>query len=407
MDLLFTFIISINVIDWILYFPPMKIEIKPPENENVESVHWNNKEGDTIEKNEIIGYFILENGSTSSIISSVDGTLSSTVHLEGDTYGVIEGCDHSELFHNMCAICGKKIMENQSEFISLVHNRPGFKIKPKDAMKVYEEEKNILLKKKKLSLVLDLDLTLLHTTGDERFKTEENLVEYRIQNKFHLTKCRPYLKEFFEMLKDLFEFHIFTHGVREYAVKIAKIIDPDGTLFQEKVLSREECPNERIKTLSDIFPSSNQNTVLIVDDNFTVWKNNWKNLILISPFNYFTENKLGKNKNGGGVQQDEQLLIIGSLLKDIHHQFFQQENANVQHILGSIQRNVFKDLNILFYGFDWRNKDIRDTQIGFISTHFGATIFDEYSPKVTHIVARNRFKEIEQYKGVFLVHESW
>jgi hypothetical protein len=118
----------------------MKIEIKPPENENVESVHWNNKEGDTIEKNEIIGYFIFENGSTSAITSTVDGTLSSTVHLE-DTYGVIEGCDHSELFHNMCAICGKKIMENKSEFISLVHNRPGFKIKPKDAMKVYEEEK--------------------------------------------------------------------------------------------------------------------------------------------------------------------------------------------------------------------------------------------------------------------------
>jgi hypothetical protein len=142
-----------------------------------------------------------------------------------------------------------------------------------------------------------------------------------------------------------------------------------------------------------------------VDDNFTVWKNNLNNLILISPFNYFTENKL-KNPSNPRLE-DEQLLIIASLLKDIHHQFFKQENGNVQDILGSIQRNVFKDLNLFFYGFDLKNKDIRDTQIGFISTHFGATIFDEYSPKVTHIVARNRFKEIEQYKGVFLVHESW
>jgi RNA polymerase II subunit A C-terminal domain phosphatase len=202
--------------DWIFYFPPMKIEIKSPKNEMVESVNWNCKEGDTIEKNEVIGYFILENNSTIAIISSVDGIMLSTKQQEDNNiHGIMEGCDHSELFHHMCAICGKKITPEKNEpLISLVHNKPGFKITPKNAIKVYEEERNSLLKKKKLSLVLDLDLTLLHTTGEEKYKILPGVMEYKIQNRFHLTKCRPYLKEFFEILKDLFEFHIFTHGVR-------------------------------------------------------------------------------------------------------------------------------------------------------------------------------------------------
>eukprot|EP01080_Neovahlkampfia_damariscottae_P001591 gene1591-12716_t len=395
----------------------MKFEITFDEiDEEVENFQHNFSEGDKIEIDDDLGYFVLKNGSTTSVPSPLDGILTISKPFQKNNkmiYGIIDGCDHSEIFHNMCGICGKKIEnEKETKLISIVHNQPEFKIKEKKGKLIYEEEKNILLKKKKLSLVLDLDLTLLHTTNDEKFleivklAKSKDVHEFKLNNKLHLTKLRPNLKEFFSKLQNLFEFHIFTHGIREYANEIAKIIDPDETLFKGKIISREECPNEKIKTLNDIFPSSNPNTVLIIDDNFTVWKNNLENLILISPFNFFNSNHtLSKNK-------DDQLDIISNLLIQIHSEFFKNEknleSQSVQNLLSNIQKNVFKNLNIYFYGFDFGpNKDIRDTQIGFISKYFGCTIFEYFDSKITHIVSRGRFNELEKYKGVFLVHESW
>lgn len=48
------------------------------------------------------------------------------------------------------------------------------------------------------------------------------------------------MKEFFDAIKDKFELHIYTMATRAYAEEIAKIIDPDGSLFQNRILSRDE-----------------------------------------------------------------------------------------------------------------------------------------------------------------------
>lgn len=89
-----------------------------------------------------------------------------------------------------------------------------------------------------------------------------------------------------QFLKDcckLFELHIFTHGERPYAEKIANILDPNGTLFQERIISRDEFPSLNSKTLKQIFPSSDDQTVLILDDRVDVWKEHLSNLIPITP----------------------------------------------------------------------------------------------------------------------------
>ena len=57
-------------------------------------------------------------------------------------------------------------------------------------------------------------------------------------------------------------------------------------LFQNRIVSREECPNHDSKTLSQIFPSSSSRT-LIIDDRLDVWLNDKENLIQIYPCKNF------------------------------------------------------------------------------------------------------------------------
>ena len=38
----------------------------------------------------------------------------------------------------------------------------------------------------------------------------------------------------------MYELHIYTMGTRDYAEAVAKEIDPEGLLFKERILSRDE-----------------------------------------------------------------------------------------------------------------------------------------------------------------------
>lgn len=51
-------------------------------------------------------------------------------------------------------------------------------------------------------------------------------------------KLRPLVREFFERIKPLYEMHIYTNGSRDYAEAVAKVLDPDGTVFHHRIVSR-------------------------------------------------------------------------------------------------------------------------------------------------------------------------
>lgn len=152
--------------------------------------------------------------------------------------------------------------------------------------------------------MVDLDQTIIHATVDttvadwqadpycvnyeavkdvKGFKLDEDIVGGR--GTWYYVKMRPGLKEFLEAISKLYELHIYTMGTRAYALMVKDIVDPDGTIFGERVLSRDESGSMTQKSLQRLFPVDTK-MVVIIDDRGDVWK--WSdNLVKVRPYDFF------------------------------------------------------------------------------------------------------------------------
>lgn len=160
------------------------------------------------------------------------------------------------------------------------------------------------MKQKKLSLILDLDQTLIHATVDVKvrkmlddsqskmndictFCLPGSAMEYHIKLRYYLNfiTSRPGTREFLKEMDKKYEMHIYTMGTRSYAVEIAKILDPDQSLFKERILSRDESGSFSVKSIKRLFPCD-QSMVVVVDDRSDIW--GWSpNLIHVNPCKLF------------------------------------------------------------------------------------------------------------------------
>lgn len=188
--------------------------------------------------------------------------------------------------------------------IQMVHDNTALTVSEKEATRVEEDAKRRLLSNRKLSLVVDLDQTIIHATVDptvgEWMEDKENpnhqaLSDVRafqlvddgpgMRGCWYYVKLRPGLETFLENVAELFELHIYTMGTRAYAQHIASIIDPDRKLFGDRILSRDESGSLTAKNLHRLFPVDTK-MVVIIDDRGDVWR--WSpNLIKVSPYDFF------------------------------------------------------------------------------------------------------------------------
>lgn len=188
--------------------------------------------------------------------------------------------------------------------INMVHNNVSLTISPSEATKVEDEAKRRLLAAKKLSLVVDLDQTIIHATvdptvaewqKDEKHPNHAAVKDVRVfqlvddgpgaRNCWYYIKLRPGLQEFFNKVSKLYELHIYTMGTRAYAQNIATIIDPERKIFGDRILSRDESGSLVAKNLQRLFPVDTK-MVVIIDDRGDVW--NWnENLIKVTPYDFF------------------------------------------------------------------------------------------------------------------------
>jgi len=186
----------------------------------------------------------------------------------------------------------------------MIHNNVALTVSKDEAAKAEEEAKRRLIASQKLSLVVDLDQTIIHATVDptvaewQKDPDNPNYQAVKDVRAFQLVddgpgargcwyyiKLRPGLKEFLDNVSKLYELHIYTMGTRAYAQNIAKLIDPDRRIFGDRILSRDESGSLVAKNLQRLFPVDTK-MVVIIDDRGDVWKWN-ENLIKVTPYDFF------------------------------------------------------------------------------------------------------------------------
>lgn len=224
-----------------------------------------------------------------------------------------EPCKHEVQYGGICANCGKDmtvIQYNQTTSnaqratINTVHGHTALLVSEEEATRADEEAKRRLLDSRKLSLVVDLDQTVIQATVDptiaewQQDETSPNYEAVKDVRKFQLIddgpggrgtwyyiKLRPGLREFLQTMSKHYEMHIYTMATRAYADQIANLIDPDHRLFASRILSRDESGSMNAKDLKRLFPMDTK-MVVIIDDRGDVWK--WSpNLVKVSPYDFF------------------------------------------------------------------------------------------------------------------------
>jgi RNA polymerase II subunit A-like phosphatase len=241
-----------------------------------------------------------------------------------------EPCKHEIQFGGLCTNCGRDMTEygdaadifrgteltlSRVDFmttqrnadratVTMSHDNTALKVSQSEAARASEEAKRRLLESRKLSLVVDLDQTIIHATVDPtvaewqrdpanpNYEAVKNVRSFQLiddgpggRGCWYYIKLRPGLEEFLEEISKTYELHIYTMGTRAYAQNIAKLVDPQQKIFGDRILSRDESGSMVVKNLQRLFPVDTD-MVVIIDDRGDVWK--WsENLIKVIPYDFF------------------------------------------------------------------------------------------------------------------------
>lgn len=281
-------------------------------------------EQDELNDSDSIPMHEVENSGTFE--SPLEGSITKIYIKKGDVindhlspiFDVIEVCTHAIQYGGLCAICGATVendgSENDRAPITMDHGTTNLKVSNKEAERIERSSTERLLQEKRLSLVVDLDQTVIHVTVDPtvsewmadpsnpNYNTVKDVKAFLLEEqpfiphgyhgppilpnkRWYFCKTRPGLFEFLEKMSKLYELHIYTMATRQYAIEIAKIIDPDGIYFGDRILSRDESGSLTQKSLQRLFPVDTS-MVVVIDDRGDVW--NWSsNLIKVIPYDFF------------------------------------------------------------------------------------------------------------------------
>ncbi|KAH7102429.1 hypothetical protein BKA62DRAFT_699563 [Auriculariales sp. MPI-PUGE-AT-0066] len=259
-----------------------------------------------------------------------------------------EPCTHGMQVNGLCALCGKDMTaldftgysDATRANIQMTHLASGPTVSLELAHKHERETAERLLRVRKLSLIVDLDQTIVHATVDPTVGkwiaeskewdsrkasrvskspggTPEPLLEenpnwaalrdvhqfilphdlpygYRSSRKgkereqdgsLYYIKPRPGLTKFLTKMNEKYEMHVYTMGTRGYAEKVCAAIDPDGVFFRSRILSRDESGSLTAKSLQRLFPCDTS-MVVIIDDRSDVWDNS-PNLVNVDRYEFF------------------------------------------------------------------------------------------------------------------------
>ena len=180
---------------------------------------------------------------------------------------------------------------------------------------------------KEYSLILDLEDTLIHSKRDFNFRKKINLCN--INKKIII--LRPYLLEFLQEMKSLFELILFSSNTPEYVDPILNIIQKDKKYF-DFVLYRHHITlddeGNNVKNLELL--GRDLKKVIIIDDIPRYFKLQKENGINIKPF-------YGNVNNDGNT-----LKCLGEILKKIREDAV--NNGDIRISLDKFREELYPNI---------------------------------------------------------------
>jgi RNA polymerase II subunit A-like phosphatase len=224
------------------------------------------------------------------------------------------------VFGNICAKCGTSVELPQLNTTGTtrltLNGGKNILLTQRGAREDAMRNVSALMGRRKLALVLDLDHTLLHATPDPRVaergwdlaSPDIHKIELREARHrppaYHYVKLRTGVRKLLKECHECYQLYIYTHGTRQYAEAIAKVIDPSSIYFQGRIISRSDNPDGmQHKELSQMFPCD-ATMALILDDRMDVWPSDLHNLIKVKPYHYFRNMADVNNAAGTSITSD-------------------------------------------------------------------------------------------------------
>ena len=285
----------------------------------------------------------------------------------------------------------------------------------RDAL-VKEEGARVRDGQKKLTLVLDLDHTLLNSAHMGEGDIDEALHNHleaiaRSESNQGLLHCLPHIATWTKLRPPVFEFlteaskfyqlYIYTMGQRGYADEMRKLLDPDGVFFGSsnngegmRVIAREDSTRERVKSLDVLLGT--EDSVIILDDTVGVWKEYVRNVIPVDRYHYFPSSaknfQMGPSLLERQVDEDAatgSLAVILDLLKRVHVECFREGGTpDCRDALAKEYATLLDGVVLIFtHVIDKHSKKPEKTTQWRRACKLGARVVTEVGPEVTHVVA--------------------
>ncbi|ETV75612.1 hypothetical protein H257_10020 [Aphanomyces astaci] len=414
-------------------------------------VKWRVSDGTTVKEGDVVLDLVALDKTTSTAVWSPaygvvrhhpEPTNASTDGLEADI-GWIDICQHDVLTSNrlMCQICLKRFEDGGANHTVKVIMNDGkaMQVSHTQAKKLDNDNIARMFKTEKLTLVLDLDHTLLHAVRLEDvvdpIESYVDILHFEIPGipTPHVLKLRPGLATFLSDLAAMYELCIYTHGTRKYAEKIADIIDPGRKLFGGRIISRSDTPDIGHKDLKFLFPSCDDSMIIILDDRIDVWRKNYENVFIIEAYHYFNTRAEINNASGGGggkgnlasvPKEDTHLQKTYRVLQAAHSRFYQPgadeeaqirgQGRSVKRILYDLRHQVLADVHIVFSGVIRLDRPPQVDYLWKLALSFGAKpsmTMDDVP--ITHLIidprrlGSKKFMDAIAMKHVLVVNPQW
>ena len=310
---------------------------------------------------------------------------------------------------------------------------------------------------RKLSLVLDLDQTLVHAVklsdifSDPTMPTPKDLlttdnpnhvqsvterIEFkgaggseaeprqllatRLDGEMYLIKLRPGLREFLKDLAIKYELHIYTKANRNYLNFLLYELDPVGKLFTSAV-ARDDSPDldTDLKILNRVC-CRNMAEVVVFDDRVDVWNETPGNVVQAQPYNFLSQRRPAIIKAMNELEEPQQsttsvfdydshLYAIKNVLLKIFDEYIKaEEKVAAPHIIAKAKKEVLKGQRLQFSGFTDVQSHIKEAE------EFGAicsTVEDSVDDGPSVLVAAKHTKKVYDVAKnpgkVRIVHWSW